>query len=94
MLDVVINGMVFPPKATRHIVPARLVAVNVPLSLLMNREISLEEANMSLAKMINIKKVKRIEVGSLWTDRTSDEVLYVFSERARPLGDLIESHSK
>jgi len=81
VLDVAINGMVFSPQATRHTFPARLVDVNVPLSLLKNEKgVSLEEANMSLAKMINIKKVKRVEVGSLWTDRTSDEVLYVFSE--------------
>ncbi len=55
VLDAAINGMVFPPKTTRHILPSRLADVNVPLSLLMNKEISLEEANMSLAKMINNK---------------------------------------
>lgn len=65
VLDAVTSGKVFPPKATRHTIPARLVAVNVPLSLLKNKEISLEEANMSLVEMINIKEVKRYQVGTL-----------------------------
>ncbi len=59
VLDAATNNKIFPPKATRHTLPAMLVDVNAPLSLLSNNEISLKEANKRLAKILNIEDVKR-----------------------------------
>jgi hypothetical protein len=54
--------------------------VNVPLSLLRNNEINLDEANRALAMHLNKKKVKRYDHGMKWMNRAYDEVLYVFSD--------------
>jgi hypothetical protein len=80
VLDAATNNKVFTPKATRHTLPARPVAVNAPLSLLRNKEISLEEANKRFAQIHNIKHVKRYDVGALWMGKRHKEVLYNFSE--------------
>ncbi len=72
------RGQVFTPKATRHRLPARPVQVNVPLGLLRDKEISLEEANARLRETLSGKKLARYEPGTEWMGRTYDEVLYVF----------------
>ena len=71
---------ILTPKATRHRLPARPVAVNVPLSLLRDKEISTEDANKRLAEMLKGKKITRYDPGVEWMGRTYDEVLYVFSD--------------
>lgn len=80
VIDIATRNLVFTPKATRHKMPARPLGVNVPLSLLRNDEISLDEANRSLAMHLNKKKVKRYDHGMKWMGRAYDEVLYVFSD--------------
>lgn len=72
------QGRVFSPKATRHLLPARPVQVNVPLELLRDKEISLEEANAWLRDALSRRKLVRYEPGTEWMGRTYDEVLYVF----------------
>ena len=72
------QGQVFTPKATRHRLPARPVQVNVPLGLLRDKEISLEEANTRLRETLSRRKLVRYEPGTEWMGRTYDEVLYVF----------------
>jgi hypothetical protein len=54
------------------------VQVNVPLELLRDKEISLEEANERLRETLADKKLVRYEPGTEWMGRTYDEVLYVF----------------
>lgn len=80
VIDIATRNQVFTPKATRHKLPARPLGVNVPLSLLRNNEMSLDEANRSLAMHLNKKKVKRYDHGMKWMGRAYDEVLYVFSD--------------
>ena len=72
------RGLVFTPKATRHRLPARPVQVNVPLSLLRDRGLSIEEANLRLGAMLAGRKLKTYKPGTAWMGRTYDEVLYVF----------------
>ena len=72
------RGQVFTPKATRHRLPARPVQVNVPLELLRDKEMSLEEANARLRETLSSNKLARYEPGTEWMGRTYDEVLYVF----------------
>jgi len=80
VLDVAQENRVFAPKATRHRLPARPVAVNVPLSMLRDKESTVEEANRKLANKLKRMTLKRYDPGTKWMGRTYDEVLYVFSE--------------
>ena len=78
VVEAAVQGRVFTPKATRHRLPARPVQVNVPLELLRDKEISLEEANARLRETLADKKLVRYEPGTEWMGRAYDEVLYVF----------------
>ncbi|MCD6360181.1 MAG: ParB N-terminal domain-containing protein [Armatimonadetes bacterium] len=79
------GGKLLTPKATRHRLPARPVGVNVPLSLLRDKKITLQEANKRLRDLLQSKKVKRLKPGAHWMGRTYDEVLYVFSDPQVPV---------
>ena len=80
VVDIATNNQVFTPKATRHMLPARPLSIDVSLSLLRNTEISLEEANAQLAEHLNKKTLTRYDQGAEWMGRTYDEVLYIFSD--------------
>lgn len=80
VVDIATKNQVFTPKATRHRLPARPLSVNVPLSLLRNKEMSLEEANIQLAEHLRQRTLTRYDQGAKWMGRTYDEVLYIFSE--------------
>lgn len=72
---------VLPCKATRHIIPGRPVGVDVPLMLLKNHEISLEEANARLAALIERKTTEDMPPGTLWRGRRYDELTCIFADR-------------
>ncbi len=74
------SGRVFAPKATRHVLPARPVDVNVPISVLQDPLPTLEEANEALSSRLKEMVIRRIPAGSFWEGRRYDEVLYVFEE--------------
>ncbi len=78
VVETALQGRVFTPKATRHRLPARPVQVNVPLRLLRDQSISLEEANARLRRMLKDRGLARYEPGAEWMGRTYDETLYVF----------------
>ncbi|MCW4049685.1 MAG: hypothetical protein NWE89_08100 [Candidatus Bathyarchaeota archaeon] len=78
VIEVATNNMILTPKATRHKLPARPVQVNVPLSLLMDKKLTLEEANKTLADTLN--EPKRYNLGTKWMGRVYNEVLYVFHD--------------
>ncbi len=80
VLELAQEHKVLTPKATRHRLPARPVAVNAPLSLLRNKKISIAEANKQLSELLKNKTLTRYNPGSEWMGRTYDEVLYVFSD--------------
>jgi hypothetical protein len=71
-------GKLFPPKATRHIVPARPFGVDVPLALLRDDVISVEEANHQLSKILENKSLRRVPPGYRWGSRRYDEAVYLF----------------
>jgi hypothetical protein len=75
-----IQGHVLPCKATRHVIPGRPVGVDVPLKLLKNHEISLEEANARLAALIERKKTEDMPPGTLWRGRRYDEHTCIFAD--------------
>ena len=74
------DGRVFTFKATRHVVPARPMGVNVPLNLLSNKKSSLEEANRILSKMLEKKRLRRFEPGHVWGKRRYEEAVYLFED--------------
>ncbi len=78
VLETAKSGRVFPPKATRHIVPARPFGVDVPLELLRDTVISVEEANRRLSKMLEAKSLRRVPPGYRWGSRRYEEAVYLF----------------
>jgi hypothetical protein len=79
VIDIAMKGEVFTPKATRHTLPARPVGVDVPLSMLSDTTISLEEANRKLFEHLNSKKLQMLGAGKTWNRRKYEETLYIFS---------------
>lgn len=74
------EGKVFPPKTTRHIIPARPLFLNVPLRLLKGDGLGkgLEEKKMILDKLLECKTLIQVR-GKLEIDRLYEEnVLFVF----------------
>jgi hypothetical protein len=80
VIETATGEKVFTPKATRHRLPARPVGVNVPLSLLRDKEITVYDANNTLAELLRGKKLNRYDPGTEWMGRIYDETLYVFSD--------------
>ena len=78
VVETALQEKVFTPKATRHRLPARPVQVNVPLRLLRDQSISLEEENARLRRMLMERRLALYEPGAEWMGRTYDEALYVF----------------
>ncbi len=78
VLETANSGRVFPPKATRHIVPARPFGVDVPLELLRDTVISVEEANRRLSKMLEARSLRRVPPGYRWGSRRYEEAVYLF----------------
>jgi hypothetical protein len=70
----------FAWKATRHVIPARPLNVNVPLGLLRTRDSSLAQANRELKSMLLRKRLRRLPAGSVIDGRRYEEELYVFEE--------------
>jgi len=73
-------GRVFTFKATRHVVPARPMGVNVPLEMLRDNESSLEDANQALSEMLEKRRLQRFEPGRVWGNRRYEEAVYLFED--------------
>jgi len=80
IIETALSGKVFSYKATRHIIPARPLYVNVPLSLLKNDRRPLPEVNEELRIMLQKRHLTHIPAGSLLDGRRYEEDLYIFKE--------------
>jgi len=80
IVNTALSGMVFSYKATRHIIPARPLYVNVPLKLLNKRNHTLEEANEKFRQMLLKKHLKMVSAGSLLEGRRYEEDVYIFED--------------
>jgi L-serine kinase (ADP) len=67
----------FAPKATRHLIPARPLNVNVPTEWF-KEDISLEEINLRFAAHLQRKKIQRFGPGQVVHGRYYEEELFVF----------------
>jgi hypothetical protein len=71
--------LLLPHKVTRHIIPSRPLAVDVPLSLLTDPEITRREANEKLGELLAGRRIDRRPPGTVIDGRRYDEELLVFS---------------
>jgi len=77
-----VQGDALNCKSTRHVIPGRPVGLDVPLTLLKNNEISLEEANARLTALIELKKTEDMHPGTVWRGRRYEEQTRLFIERS------------
>lgn len=80
VVEIARKGRVFNFKATRHIIPARPVGVDVPLRLLQDLNLSNEEANEWLSVLLSRKRLRYVPSRGIWRGRRYDEGLYIFSD--------------
>jgi len=81
IIDIAKAGKVFTFKATRHIISARPLRGDIPLSHLKDQDISVEEANRKLSELLKAKVLRRFSPGQVWWGRRYDEALYLFEDR-------------
>lgn len=73
---VALSGDVFIHKATRHVIPARPMGINMPLEYLTGKY-TMDEALDKLLLLLSKRSLKILPPGSI-LDRRYDEELYVF----------------
>jgi hypothetical protein len=84
--DVVQSGLdhhLFPPKSTRHMIPARPVGVAFPLEWLMDAHMSAREANDRLSSLVAGSNVVALHGGSKYQGRVYEEPLYRYTRKAK-----------
>jgi len=80
VINVTQNGNVFTHKATRHRIPARPMGLNIPLSILQDPNLTVEEANELLSQYLHNKSLKRIPPGGILFNRRYDEEVFIFED--------------
>jgi hypothetical protein len=88
VVDAASQGKVFAPKATRHLVAARPINVNVPVRWF-REDAPLKEMNERFADFLRSKQVRRFGPGQVINGRYYGEEIFVFydhrsSEPDRP----------
>ncbi|MGP8071194.1 MAG: ParB N-terminal domain-containing protein [Candidatus Bathyarchaeia archaeon] len=78
--DFGLEGRLLPHKVTRHVIPSRPLAVDIPLTLLRNTAISCQEADGRLTELLARRRIDRKPPGSFVEGRRYDEELLVFSQ--------------
>ena len=76
IVEVALSDRIFAPKSTRHIIPARPMAVNIPTDWLWG-DLSLGETNRRMVDLLKSKRIERLPPGQA-LDRKYDEELFVF----------------
>ena len=77
VVDAVKKKKRFAPKATRHLIPARPLNVNVP-TYWFKEDISLEEINKKFLKLLERKNLRRFGPGQVVDGRYYEEELFIF----------------
>jgi hypothetical protein len=81
VIGVAKSGRLFSPKATRHIIPARPINIEVPLDLLTDISISVEEADSWLVDHLRNKKVTFTTLKSEFKDKKINETCVLKDEQ-------------
>jgi hypothetical protein len=74
-----LDGILLPHKVTRHVIPSRPMEIDVPLGLLTDPSISLQESDEKMDELLARRKIERKPPGSVIDGRRYDEELIVFS---------------
>ncbi|MFP4088061.1 MAG: ParB N-terminal domain-containing protein [Desulfobacteraceae bacterium] len=82
VMDAVRRNRRFGPKATRHLIPARPLNVNVPIYWL-KEEKSLDVMNQAFLRLLEGKRLKRFGPGQIIDGRYYEEELFVFLQKKR-----------
>ncbi|MCF8084942.1 MAG: hypothetical protein K9M96_17825 [Deltaproteobacteria bacterium] len=82
VMDAVRRNRRFGPKATRHLIPARPLNVNVPIYWL-KEEKSLDIMNQAFQRLLEGKGLKRFGPGQIIDGRYYEEELFVFFQKKR-----------
>jgi L-serine kinase (ADP) len=77
------EGKVFTPKATRHLVPARPIHVDVPVRWF-RENVSEDEMNARFAAFLRNKEIRRFGPGQVINGRYYGEEVFVFYDRKGP----------
>jgi hypothetical protein len=78
--EVGLKGQLLPHKVTRHVIPSRPLAFNIPLEPLTNPELSCEEADQRLCEILGKRRIDRKPAGSVFDGRRYEEELLIFSQ--------------
>jgi len=73
-----LKGDLFPHKATRHIIPARPLGIDVPIEILRNQRIGLLQATRQLMEALKKRRLERLNPGSLIENRRYEEQVFLF----------------
>ena len=77
IISTALSGEVFSYKATRHVVPARPLHVDVPLSMLRGDR-ALDEVNEELRRRLERRRLRLVSAGNVFKGRRYEESVYVF----------------
>jgi L-serine kinase (ADP) len=80
VVDAARRQKIFTPKATRHLIPARPLNVDVPTEWF-TEDISLEEINRRFADHLRGKKIQHLGPGQIVHGRYYEEELFVFYDK-------------
>jgi len=78
VVESALNHQLFIQKTTRHLVPARPLFTNVPLSLLEYTD--LNKANQKLAEYLRKKHIVKQDSGTVINGRRYEERAYIFTD--------------
>jgi len=67
-----------PHKATRHIIPARPLGIDVPVEILRSQHLDLSEANRQLIERLKKRALQKFEPGSVIENRRYEEQVFLF----------------
>ena len=80
VVDAASRGKVFAPKATRHLVAARPINVNVPVRWF-REDVPLEAMNERFERFLRSKQIRRFGPGQVINGRYYGEEVFVFYDR-------------
>jgi len=74
-----VEGRLLPHKVTRHVMPSRPLRIDIPLQMLTDRTISIDEANRKLGELLAQRHIDRKPPGSVVDGRRYEEELLIFT---------------
>ena len=68
----------FPHKATRHIIPARPLGIDVPIEILQNQHMKLPQVNRQLIENLKTRQLQKLQPGAMIENRRYEEQVFLF----------------